>query len=144
MTTPNLGNELDAIFKPEWLAIVHGAEALATNLEGGAKAELQSLQSELTTALSGAATQVQNAQSKIDAAVNPIVNMGIDAAAKAIEAAYPPIAPLIAGGEAKAQTLADAGTDAILLALINSAAGLLTAAGKSAAAVNLSNKAGAS
>lgn len=146
--SPNIGNILDSIFKPEWLAIVHAGQALGANLAGQAaatvKADLQTAQSQLSTALASAATAASAAQSKVDATVNPIVNTAVHAAGVAIAAAYPPFSPLITAAEGEVETLADGGTDAILIALISKAASLLSTAGKSVAAVNLSNLAGAS
>jgi hypothetical protein len=146
MTT--IGNEFDAIFKPQWLAVVHGVEALATGLEGEAvatiKTDLQTAQGQLSTALTAAATQVTAAQSQIDTTVNPLVNQALTAAGTALSVAYPPFAPLIGASEGEVENLADGGTDAILVALIQKAAGFLSAAGKTVAAVNLSNLAGAS
>ena len=141
---PDLGNILDSIFKPEWLSVVHSVEALATNAEGEVKTALQNAQSEVTTALNNAATAVSSAQGQIATTVNPIVNNAIETFGASVSAAYPPFAPLIASAEGDAEKLADAGTDAILSAAITKLAGLLSAAGKATAAVNLSNLAGAS
>lgn len=140
---PDIGNVLDSIFKPAWLDVAHNLEALANHVETTAKADLQMAQSALAAALNNAASAATDAQSKVDAAVNPIVNEAIDAAGKALSAAYPPFAPLVAAAEAEVQALADKGTDTILIALIQKAAGLLSQAGKSVAAVNLANIAGA-
>ena len=140
----DIGNELDAIFKPAWLSVVHSLEGLAANAEGDVKTQLQNAQSQLAAALNNAASQVSAAQTTIDATVNPIVNNGIEALANSISAAYPPFAPLVAAAEGEAEKLADVGTDAIALAAIQRLAALLSQAGKATAAVNLSNLAGAS
>ena len=139
----NLGNTLDAIFKPEWLALVHGVEALAGKAEGEIVSGLQTAQTELSTALTNAASAVTAAQGTATAAVNQVANTAIAAAGTALTAAYPPIGPLVAAAEPQVDTLADDGTDALLNAVINWAAARLSSAAKTVAAVNLSNLAGA-